>query len=146
MIGPLPALISCVKIVSITSSLSARPPQVSCASPRTGGELDLEERALLDVRLGEVDDEVVGEHELRQRVVAVRVERPVGLAVEAVPEGEVGVQPRPIGALVALAEVERVLHVVEVADLEVAVHRIELLRSRASCSSPRAARPVRSAR
>ena len=144
--GPLPALISSVKIVSITSSLSARPPHVSCARPLAGGELDLQERALLGVRLGDVDDEVVGEHELGQRMVAVRVRRPVGLAVEAVPEGEVGVQPRPVRALVAVGEVERVLHVVEVADLEVAVDRIELLRRRASGSSPRAARRARSAR
>ena len=56
------------------------------------------------------------------------VERPVDLAVEPVPEGEVGVQPGPVGAQVARPEVERVLHVVEVADLEVAVHRVELLR------------------
>src|SRR5438270_13713424 len=56
------------------------------------------------------------------------VRMPVGLAVEAVPEGEIGIQPRTIRPLVALCEVERVLHVVEIANLEVAVHRIELLR------------------
>ena len=38
---------------------------------------------------------------------------------------------------------EGVLHVVEVADLEVAVHPVELLRRRASCSSPRVARRAR---
>ena len=43
MTGPFPALTSSVKIVSITSSLSARPPQVSCARRRAGGQLDLEE-------------------------------------------------------------------------------------------------------
>ena len=34
MVGPFPALISWVKIVSMTSSLSARPPHVRWASPR----------------------------------------------------------------------------------------------------------------
>ena len=83
---------------------------------------------MLDVGLADVDDEVVGEHELGQRVRSVPVGRPVGLAVETVPEGEVGIQPRPVGALVAVRELERVFHVVEIADLEVAIDGIKLLR------------------
>ena len=92
------------------------------------GELDLEEGALLDVGLGDVDDEEVGEHQIGQGMAAVVARRPVDLPVEPVPEGQVGVQPRPVGAEVAVCEVECVLHVVEVADLEVPVHLIELLR------------------
>ena len=61
-------------------------------------------------------------------MLAVCVRRPVRLAVEPVPEREVRVQSREIGALVGLGEVEPVLHVVEVADVEVAVHLVELLR------------------
>ena len=53
---------------------------------------------------------------------------PVHLPVEAVPEREVGVQPRAVGAGVGVSEVEGVLHVVEVADLQVPVDRVELLR------------------
>ena len=128
MTGPLPALMSCVKIVSITSSLGARPPQVVVRVATEGGELDLEERALLGVGLADVDDEEVGEHQLGQRMAAVLARRPVGLPVEPVPEREVRVQPRAVRAEIAVREVERVLHVVEVADLEVPVHRIELLR------------------
>ncbi len=92
------------------------------------GELDLEERAVLGIGLADVDDEVVGEHQLGQRMAAVVTRRPVGLPVEPVPEREVRVQPRAVRAEIAAREVERVLHVVEVADLEVPVHRIELLR------------------
>ena len=96
--------------------------------PAPGGELDLQERTVFRVRLGDVDDEVVREQELGQRVRAVLVCRPVGLAVQTVPEREVRVQPGPVRALVGVAEVERVVHVVQVADLKVAVHRVELLR------------------
>ncbi len=61
-------------------------------------------------------------------MAAVLARRPVGVPVEAVPEGEIGVQPGPVGAQVAVRQVERVLTVVEVADLQVAVDRVELLR------------------
>ena len=94
----------------------------------SGGELDLEEGALIGVRLGEVEDEEVREDEFGQRVGAVFAGGPVGLTVETVPERQVRVQPGPAGVLVGAAEVERVLHVVEVPDLKVAVHRVELLR------------------
>ena len=53
MVGPLPALTTSVNSRSMTSSLSVRPPQVSCGRAAQRGQLDLEERAVLDVRLGE---------------------------------------------------------------------------------------------
>src|ERR687898_2869668 len=93
-----------------------------------GSMFDLKERAGLRVGLGGVDNKIIREYELRQRVAAGFVSWPVGAAVEAVPEGKVGVQPRAIGSLVGLGQVERILHVVEVADLEVAVHDVELFR------------------
>ena len=43
----------------------------------TGGELDLEVGPVLDVGLGDVDDEEVGEDQVGQRVVSVLVEGPV---------------------------------------------------------------------
>src|SRR5438034_10398816 len=58
-----------------------------------GGALDLQERALLGVRLAEVDDEVIGENDLGQRVGAVDVRALVRLAVEPGPEGDVDVDP-----------------------------------------------------
>ena len=103
MIGPLPALMSWVKIVSITSSLSARPPQVWCASPRRAASSISRKEPVLGVRLGDVDDEEVREHQLGQRVAAVPSGRPVGLAVEPVPEREVGVQAGPVRAQVGVA-------------------------------------------
>ena len=69
MTGPLPALISSVKIVSITSSFSARPPHVACGRPSISRLLDLEIRPVRGIRLGHVDDQVVGENELRQGCV-----------------------------------------------------------------------------
>ena len=90
--------------------------------------LELEEGALFAVGTADVDDQVVGEPQARQRMVAVCVRRPVRLAVEPVPEREVRVQAREISRLVGLGEVEPVLHVVEVADVDVAVHLVELLR------------------
>ena len=71
MIGPLPAFTSSVKIRSITSSLSAPPTTGLVWTTLAGGALDLEEGTLLRVGLADVDDEVVGEHELGQRVGAV---------------------------------------------------------------------------
>ena len=71
--GPLPALISSVKIVSITSSFSALPPQVECGRPaKTACSISRydPERG---VRLGHVDDQIVREDELRQRVRAVLI-------------------------------------------------------------------------
>jgi len=45
--------------------------------PAPGGELDLQERTLLRVRLSDVDDEEVREHELGQRVRAILASWPV---------------------------------------------------------------------
>ena len=92
----------------------------------SGGQLDLEEGSLLDVRLGEVDDEVVSEHQVGERMATAGFDRPVLLAVQAVPERQVGIEPRSEGTRVGVTEMERVLHVVEIADLEVAVDLVEL--------------------
>ena len=85
------------------------------------------EVAVLGVRLGDVHHQVVVEQQLGQRVGAVRAERPVRLAVQAVDGGEVGVQPGAVGAAVVLAHVEGVFQVVEIADLQIAVDLVELL-------------------
>src|SRR5918995_3872174 len=91
-------------------------------------KLDLQEAAALLVRLVKVDDEEVCEEEVRQRVLAVAVGLPARLAVETVPEGEVRVQPRTVGAEVGRGEMEAVLQVVDVPDLQVTVDLVELLR------------------
>ena len=85
------------------------------------------EAAVLGVRLRDVHHQVVVEQQLGQRVGAVRAERPVRLAVQAVDRGEVGVQPGAVGAAVVLAHVEGVFQVVEIADLQIAVDLVELL-------------------
>src|SRR6476661_1845922 len=95
--------------------------------PAERGGLYLEERPLLEVGLGHVDDEEVGDHHLRQGVAdRVAGTAPVDRAVEAVPEVEVGVQTGPVGAAVGVTELEGVLHVVEVTYLQVSVHLVEL--------------------
>src|SRR6516162_9372645 len=58
----------------------------------------------------------------------VRASWPVGLAVQAVPECQVRVQPGTVGVYVGGAETERVVHVVQVADFQIAVHPVELPR------------------
>ena len=50
--APFPPVTMNVKNVSMTSSLSARPPHVSCVALLARCALDLEEGALLDVGLG----------------------------------------------------------------------------------------------
>ena len=68
---PVPPFTSKVKTVSISVvERSAAAGPVTFAAP--GGKLDLQERTLLRIRLGDVDDEVVREDELGQRVRAVR--------------------------------------------------------------------------
>ena len=83
MRGPLPALISSVARVSITSSLSERPPQVACVLALEQRLLDLKE-AVLGIRLGDIHHQVIGQQQLGQRVVALRVRRPIRLAIKAV--------------------------------------------------------------
>ena len=83
---------------------------------------------MLGVWLGDVDDQEVREQELGQRVCPVPLGEPVHLTIEAIPESEVGVEPGAIRPLLGLSEVKCVLGVVQVADLQVAVHRVELLR------------------
>ena len=88
--------------------------------------LDLKE-AVGGVRPRDVDHQVVGEQQLGQGVGAIRAERPVGLAVQAIVEREVGVHPGAVGATIVLAHVEGVFEVVEVAHLQVAVDLVKLL-------------------
>src|SRR6516164_11844119 len=57
---------------------------------------------------------------------AVRASWPVGLAVEAVPECQVRVQPGTVGVHVGRAEMEGVVHVVQAAYFQVAVDLVEL--------------------
>ena len=83
--------------------------------------LDLEV-ARLGKRFGRIHDQEIGEQELGQRMVPVLVERPVDFAVEAVEEGEIGVQPRAIRADVVLGKIEGVLFVIDVPDLEIPIH------------------------
>jgi hypothetical protein len=64
--------------------------------PRQHGPVNLHISALGE-RLGDVDDEEVGQQELRQRVLIPVARRPVGLAVKAVVKGQVGIQPGPVG-------------------------------------------------
>ena len=84
------------------------PPSAGAVSPTlAGGELDLEERPMIQVRLGDVDDEEVRKNQLRQRVTAaIPVRRPVDPAVEPVPESEVRVQPGPVGTRYASARLK----------------------------------------
>jgi hypothetical protein len=90
--------------------------------------LDFQEAAVLRIRLLDVDDQEICEKEIRQRMLAVPVGLPARLAVEAVPEGQVGVQARAVGAQVRRGEMETVLHVVDVPDLQITVDLVELLR------------------
>ena len=62
-------------------------------------------------------------------MIPVLVERPINFTVEAVIEGEIGVQPRAICADVVLGKIERVLFVIDVPDLEIPIHGIEHLRA-----------------
>ena len=83
---------------------------------------------MLDVRSGHIDGQEVGQHQLGQWMGAVLVGGPVHFPVEAVPEPQIGVQPGSVGPLVRLGQPEGVFGVVEVAYLQVPIHRIELLR------------------
>ena len=69
--------------------------------------LDLEV-AVLGVRLGDVHDKVVAQVQLGQRMGPIRLQRPVDLSVDAVHDGQVGVQPGAVGAEVVRRRLERV--------------------------------------
>src|SRR5215471_3521392 len=58
---------------------------------------------------------------------AIRAKRPVSLAIQAIEECEVGVQPGTVGANIVLAHVEGVFEIIEVAHLQVAVDLVKLL-------------------
>src|SRR5947207_181618 len=91
------------------------------------GKLDLEKGSVLRIRFTRIDDEEVCQQEVGQWMCPIVGHRPVELAIKTVPHREIGVQTCPIGTLIGLGEVERVLHVVQVTDFEVAVEGIELL-------------------
>src|SRR5215471_3576104 len=57
---------------------------------------------------------------------AVRASWPVGLAVEAIPECQVRVQPGTVRVHVGCAEMEGVVHVVQAAYFQVTVDLVEL--------------------
>ena len=84
-----------------------------------GGALDLEERTVLGVRLARIDNEVIGQNELGQRMRPAVSERPIGLSIKTVPEREIGIQPRPVGALIAFGKLEPVSLFVEITDFQV---------------------------
>src|SRR5258705_8424263 len=72
-------------------------------------------------------------------MVAMLVERPISFSVEAVVESKIGVQPCAIRPNVVLGQVEGVFIVVQIANLEVPVDRIEDLRTEAHILDFRAA-------
>src|SRR6266849_8786285 len=94
-----------------------------CAS-RESGPLNFEVAHLTE-RFRGIHDQVICEQELCERVIPVRIERPISFSVEAVIESEIGVQASAVRADVILREVERVFIVVYVANLEIAIDGIE---------------------
>src|SRR6266849_2006372 len=74
-------------------------------------------------------------------MVAVLVERPISFSVEAVVEGKIGVQPCAIRSNVVLGKVEGVFIVVQVANLEIPINRIEYLRTESHILDFRPANP-----
>src|SRR5215470_10093898 len=58
---------------------------------------------------------------------AIRAKRPVSLAIQAIEECEVGVQPGTVGATIISAHVEGVFKVIEVAHFQVSVDLVKLL-------------------
>ena len=73
-------------------------PAAAClvGAPIEGRLLDLKE-AVGSVRSCDVDHQVVGQQQLGQGMDAIRAERPVSLAIQAIEECEVGVQPGTVG-------------------------------------------------
>ncbi len=80
-------------------------------------------------RFRSINDQVIREQEFRQRMVPMLVERPISFSVEAIVESEIGVQPCAIRSNVVLGKVEGVFIVVQVANLEIPINRIEYLRT-----------------
>ena len=125
--GPLPALMSIVKIVSITSSLSARPPHVECGRPLHHRLLDLEDTT--PARHTAWSRRRPGSRRGRARSAGACRPRYGQSSLPSRPsqKREIRIQPRAVRAHVAIREMEAVLHVVDVADLEIAVDLVELL-------------------
>jgi hypothetical protein len=76
---------------------------------------------VLGERFRDVDHEEVGQQELGQRVIALIVQRPVGLAVQAVVEGQVGIEPGPVCFQVVRTQPEYVFRIVKIPDFNVTV-------------------------
>src|SRR5882672_312211 len=88
-----------------------------------------------------IHDQVIFEEEFSQRMVPVLVERPISFSVEAVVESEIGVQPCAIRSNVVLGKVEGVFIVVQVANLEISIDRIEYLGTESDILDFRPANP-----
>ena len=92
-------------------------------------------------RFRSINDQVILEQEFRQRMVPMLVERPISFSVEAIVESEIGVQPCAIRSNVVLGKVEGVFIVVQVANLEIPINRIEYLRTESDILDFRPANP-----
>src|SRR6266849_5592176 len=88
------------------------------------GPLDFKVAHLIEGFRG-IDDQVIREQELRQRMISMRIERPIRFSIETVVEREIGVQACAVRAYVILGEAESVFVVVHVANLEIAIDLIE---------------------
>src|SRR6266481_8891599 len=64
-------------------------------------------------------------------MITMLVEWPISFSVEAVVESKIGVQPCAIRSNVVLGKIEGVFIVVQVANLEIPIDRIEYLRAEA---------------
>src|SRR5438445_2249760 len=93
-----------------------------------------------------IHDQVIFEEEFSQRMVPVLVERPISFSVEAVVESEIGVQPCAIRSNVVLGKVEGVFIVVQVANLEIRINRIEYLGTESDILYFRPANPLQTDR
>src|SRR6266576_1963636 len=98
--------------------------------------------ASLTERFRSINDQVIREQELRQRMVSVLVERPISFSVEAVVESEISVQPCAIRSNVVLGKVEGVFIVVQVANLEIPINGIEYLCAESDILDFRPANPL----
>ena len=88
-----------------------------------------------------IDDQVIFEENLRQRMITMLVEWPISFSVEAVVESKIGVQPCAIRSNVVLGKIEGVFIIVQVANLEIPINRIEYLRTESDILDFRPANP-----
>ena len=99
------------------SSSSQRPPALACGRSVDQGALDLEEPARRE-GVREIQDQEVVEEQIAQRMAPVRSDRPRRRAVQAIEEGQVGVETRLVERPVHRGEREGVFAVVEIAQLD----------------------------